>query len=112
MVRIRMFFFNFKADILKSYVEAVSLLVPDKNLESEPPGTLMNLFIELKDEFVDSRKDIYSKVDGTSRLICPTFYTIQTEEHRQPITHSLQQVIINAELKSNVSTYASVAQTP
>ncbi|GBM86582.1 hypothetical protein AVEN_165884-1 [Araneus ventricosus] len=67
----------------------------------------MDLFIELKNEFAAFRKHIYSKVDSFSTLICSTDDTIQKEEPRL----SLQQEIIETELKSETSTYASVAQT-
>ncbi|GBL74297.1 hypothetical protein AVEN_235288-1 [Araneus ventricosus] len=59
-------FSNFKADILILYVEAVSSLVPEKNLESEQTSSMMDPFIELKNEFTAFRKDIYSKVDSFS----------------------------------------------
>ncbi|GBM26621.1 hypothetical protein AVEN_85222-1 [Araneus ventricosus] len=67
----------------------------------------MALFIELKNEFADFRKDTYNKVDSFSKLICPTDDTIQNEVPRP----SLQREIIETELKSETSTYASVAQT-
>ncbi|GBM35526.1 hypothetical protein AVEN_106755-1 [Araneus ventricosus] len=44
-------FLNYKADILMIYVEAVSSLVSEKNLESEQTSSMMDLFIELKNEF-------------------------------------------------------------
>ncbi|GBO10667.1 hypothetical protein AVEN_174239-1 [Araneus ventricosus] len=49
-------FSNYKADILMLYVEAISSLVPEKNLESEQTSPLMDLFIELKNEFFAFRK--------------------------------------------------------
>ncbi|GBM06130.1 hypothetical protein AVEN_265187-1 [Araneus ventricosus] len=100
-------FSNYKADILMLYVEAVSSLVPEKNLESEETSSMMDLFIELKNEFAAFRKGIYSKVDGFSKPICPTNNTIQNEDPRP----SLQREIIETELRSETSTYASVAQT-
>ncbi|GBM79976.1 hypothetical protein AVEN_47448-1 [Araneus ventricosus] len=100
-------FSNYKADILMLYVEAVSSLVLEKNFESEEASSMMDLFIELKNEFAAFRKDIYSKVDSFSKLICPTDDTIQNEGPRP----SLQREIIETELKSEISTYASVAQT-
>ncbi|GBN02457.1 hypothetical protein AVEN_161246-1 [Araneus ventricosus] len=100
-------FLNYKADILMLYVEAVSSLVPEKNLESEQTSSMIDLFIELKNEFAAFRKDICSKVDSFSKLICSTDDTIQNEEARP----NLQQEIIETELKSETSTYASVAQT-
>ncbi|GBN87861.1 hypothetical protein AVEN_123223-1 [Araneus ventricosus] len=100
-------FSNFKADNLMLYVEAVSSLVPEKNFESEDTSSMMDLFIELKNEFATFRKDIYSKGDSFSKLICPTDVTIQNDDPRP----SLQQEIIETELNSESSTYASVAQT-
>ncbi|GBN10495.1 hypothetical protein AVEN_191968-1 [Araneus ventricosus] len=100
-------FSNYKADILMLYVEAVSSLVPERNFESEEKSSVMDLFIELKDEFSAFRKDIYSKVDSFSKLICPTDDTIQKENPRP----SLQREITEIELKPETSTYASVAQT-
>ncbi|GBN84246.1 hypothetical protein AVEN_2917-1 [Araneus ventricosus] len=67
----------------------------------------MDLFIELKNEFATFRKDIYSKADIFSKLICPTDVSIQYDDPRP----SLQQEIIETELNSESSTYASVAQT-
>ncbi|GBN90943.1 hypothetical protein AVEN_141311-1 [Araneus ventricosus] len=63
-------FSNYEADILMLYVEAISSLVPEKNLESEQTSSMMDLFIELKNEFAAFRKDIHSKVDSFSKLIC------------------------------------------
>ncbi|GBO04204.1 hypothetical protein AVEN_217481-1 [Araneus ventricosus] len=100
-------FSNYKAGILMLYVEAISSLVPEKNLESEQTSSMVDLLIELKNEFAAFRKHIYSKVDSFSKLICSTDDTIQKEEPRP----SLQQEIIETELKSETSTYASVAQT-
>ncbi|GBM32814.1 hypothetical protein AVEN_216521-1 [Araneus ventricosus] len=99
-------FSNFKADILMLYAEAVSSLVPEKNFESDETSSMMDLFIELKNEFATFRKDIYSKVDSFSNLICPTDVTMN--EDPRP---SLQQEIIETELNSESSAYASVAQT-
>ncbi|GBN84537.1 hypothetical protein AVEN_110483-1 [Araneus ventricosus] len=64
----------------------------------------MDLFIELKNEFAAFRKDLYIKVNSFSKLICPIDDTIQNEEPRP----SLQQEIIETELKSETSTYASI----
>ncbi|GBN76440.1 hypothetical protein AVEN_170549-1 [Araneus ventricosus] len=89
------------------YVEAVSSLVPEKNFEYEETSSMMDLFIELKNEFATFRKDIYSKVDSFSKLIFPTDVTIQNDDPRP----SLQQEIIETELNSESCTYASVAQT-
>ncbi|GBO25737.1 hypothetical protein AVEN_225095-1 [Araneus ventricosus] len=100
-------FSNYKADILMLYVEAVSSLVPEKNFESEETSSIMDLFIELKNEFDVFRNYIYSKVDSFSKLISPTDVTIQNKDPRP----SLQGEIIETELKSETSTYASVAQT-
>ncbi|GBM57305.1 hypothetical protein AVEN_115625-1 [Araneus ventricosus] len=100
-------FSNFKADILMLHVEAVFSLIPEKNFESDETSSMMDLFIELKNEFATFRKDIYSKVDSFSKLICPTDVTIQNDDPRP----SLQQEIIETELNSESSTYASVAQT-
>ncbi|GBM28800.1 hypothetical protein AVEN_130507-1 [Araneus ventricosus] len=100
-------FSNYKADTLMLYVEAFPSLVPEKNLESDQTSSMMDLFIELKIEFAAFRKGIYSKVDSFSKVICPTDDTIQNEEPRP----SLQQEIIETELKSETSTYASIAQT-
>ncbi|GBN40702.1 hypothetical protein AVEN_182433-1 [Araneus ventricosus] len=91
---------NYKADILMLYVEAVSTLVPENNFESEETSSMMDLFIELKNEFAALRKDIYSKVDSFSKLICPTDDTIQNEDPRP----SLQREIMETELKSETST--------
>ncbi|GBN97832.1 hypothetical protein AVEN_72296-1 [Araneus ventricosus] len=100
-------FSNFKADILMLYIEAVSSLVPEKNFVSDETSSMMDLFIELKNEFATFRKGIYSKVDSFSKLIFPTDVIIQNDD-RHP---SLQQEIIETELNSESSTYASVAQT-
>ncbi|GBN64266.1 hypothetical protein AVEN_145363-1 [Araneus ventricosus] len=100
-------FLNYNADILMLYVEAVSSLVPEKNVESEQTSSMIDLFIELKNEFAAFRKNIYNKVDSFSKLICPTNDTIQNEEPRP----SLQQEIIETELKSETSTYAYAAIT-
>ncbi|GBN70637.1 hypothetical protein AVEN_91910-1 [Araneus ventricosus] len=100
-------FLNYKADILMLYDEAVSSLVPEKNLESAQTSSMMDLFIELKNEFAAFRKDIYIKVDSFSKLICPIDDTIQNEEPRP----SLQQEIIETELKSETSTYASICSS-
>ncbi|GBL62800.1 hypothetical protein AVEN_73835-1, partial [Araneus ventricosus] len=100
-------FSNYKADILMLYFEAVSSLVPEKNFESEETSSMMDLFIELKNEFAAFRKDIYSRVDSFSKLICPTDDTIQNENPRP----SLQREFIETELKSETSMNASVAQT-
>ncbi|GBL89114.1 hypothetical protein AVEN_255247-1 [Araneus ventricosus] len=89
------------------YVETISSLVPEKNFESEETNSMMDLFIELKNEFAAFRKDIYSKVDSFSKLICPTDDTIQNEDPRP----SLQREIIETELKYETSMFASVAQT-
>ncbi|GBL82799.1 hypothetical protein AVEN_106331-1 [Araneus ventricosus] len=89
-------FLNYKADILMLYVEAVSSFVPEKNSESEETSSMMDLFIELKNEFTAFRKDIYSKVDSFSKLIWPTDDTIQNDDPRP----SLQREIIETELKS------------
>ncbi|GBN72532.1 hypothetical protein AVEN_90092-1 [Araneus ventricosus] len=99
-------FSNYKADILMLYVEAVSSLVPENNFESEETSS-MDLFIELKNEFATFRKDIYSKVDSFSKLICPTDVSMQNDDPRP----SLHQEIIESELNTESSTYASVAQT-
>ncbi|GBM83453.1 hypothetical protein AVEN_86706-1 [Araneus ventricosus] len=99
-------FSNYKADILMLYIEAVSSLVREKNFESEETSSMIGLFIELKNEFAAFRKDIYSKVDCLSKLICPTDDTIQNEDPRP----SLQREIIEIELKSETSTYASVVK--
>ncbi|GBN34162.1 hypothetical protein AVEN_159178-1 [Araneus ventricosus] len=100
-------FSNYKANILMLNVESVSSLVPEKNFESEETSSMMDLFIELKNEFATFRKDIYSKVDSFSKLICPTDVSIQNDDPRP----SLHQEIIETELNSESSTYASVAQT-
>ncbi|GBM32911.1 hypothetical protein AVEN_13283-1 [Araneus ventricosus] len=100
-------FSNYKADILMLYVEAVSSLIPEKNFESEETSSMMDLFIELKNEFAAFRKDIYSRVDSFSKLICPTDDTIQNENP----CPSLQREFNETELKSETSMYASVAQT-
>ncbi|GBM76392.1 hypothetical protein AVEN_48385-1 [Araneus ventricosus] len=50
---------------------------------------------------------MYRKVDSFSKQICPTDDTIMNEQPRP----SLQREIIETELKSETSTYASVAQT-
>ncbi|GBM45431.1 hypothetical protein AVEN_159749-1 [Araneus ventricosus] len=73
---------------------------------------MKNLFIESKHEFAAFWKDIYDKVDDISRLIRPTFDSIQTDQLQPPTTSSLQQEIINDEMKSGVSKYVSVTQTP
>ncbi|GBM83283.1 hypothetical protein AVEN_261128-1 [Araneus ventricosus] len=73
---------------------------------------MKNLFIESKHEFAAFWKDIYDKVDDISRLIRRTFDTIQTDQLQPPTTSSLQQEIINDEMKTIVLTYVSVAQTP
>ncbi|GBM23390.1 hypothetical protein AVEN_181451-1 [Araneus ventricosus] len=67
----------------------------------------MDLFIDLKNELAVFRNYIYSKVDSFSKMICPTDVTIQNKDPRP----SLQREIIKNELKSETSTYASVAQT-
>ncbi|GBM66500.1 hypothetical protein AVEN_23767-1 [Araneus ventricosus] len=100
-------FSNYKADILMLNVEAVSSLVPEKNIESEQTSSMVDLFIELKNEFAAFRKGIYWKVDSFSKLICLTDDTIQNEDPRP----SLQREIIETQLKYETSTYASVVQT-
>ncbi|GBM07300.1 hypothetical protein AVEN_187856-1 [Araneus ventricosus] len=69
MLRTRM---NFRITRLTSYVETVSSLVSEKNLESEQESSMIDLFIELKNEFTAFRKDIYNEVDSFSKLIFRT----------------------------------------
>ncbi|GBM78667.1 hypothetical protein AVEN_64543-1, partial [Araneus ventricosus] len=104
-------FSNLKAEILLLYIEAVSFVVPDGKMASNHSGTTMNLFIELKNEFTSFRLDIYNKVDGFSKLLSPSTDNIQFDEPLSPVSPSLQQEIFEAEVKSKVSTYASVAQS-
>ncbi|GBM78665.1 hypothetical protein AVEN_64541-1, partial [Araneus ventricosus] len=104
-------FSNLKAEILLLYIEAVSFDVPDGKMASNHSGTIMNLFIELKNEFASFRLDIYNKVDGFSKLLSPSTDNIQFDEPLSPVSPSLQQEIFEAEVKSKVSTYASVAQS-
>ncbi|GBN33185.1 hypothetical protein AVEN_28467-1 [Araneus ventricosus] len=71
----------------------------------------MDLFIELKNDCTSFRQDIYSEVDGFPKLMCPTITNNQSDEPLPPIARSLQHEIFEAELKSKVSTHASVAQS-
>ncbi|GBN36197.1 hypothetical protein AVEN_181187-1 [Araneus ventricosus] len=41
-------------------------------MESGHSGTIMDLSIELKNEFSSFRHDIYNKVDGFSKLLSPS----------------------------------------
>ncbi|GBO17722.1 hypothetical protein AVEN_26899-1, partial [Araneus ventricosus] len=104
-------FSNLKADILLLYIEAVSFVVPDGRMASDHSGTIMDLFIELKNEFASFRHDIYNKVDGFSKLLSPSTDSIQSDEPVSHVSPSLQQEILEAVVKSKDSTYASVAQS-
>ncbi|GBL86150.1 hypothetical protein AVEN_89173-1 [Araneus ventricosus] len=104
-------FSNLKADILLLYIEAVSFVVPDGRMASDHSGTIMDLFIELKNKFASFRHDIYNKVDGFSKLLSPSTDSIQSDEPVSPVSPSLQQEIFEAVVKSKDSTYASVAQS-
>ncbi|GBN62678.1 hypothetical protein AVEN_90603-1 [Araneus ventricosus] len=104
-------FSNLKADILLLYIEAVLFVVPDGRMASDHSGTIMDLFIELKNEFASFRHDIYNKIDGFSKLLSPSTDSIQSDEPVSPVSPSLQQEIFEAVVKSKDSTYASVAQS-
>ncbi|GBM81506.1 hypothetical protein AVEN_227763-1 [Araneus ventricosus] len=80
-------------------------------MASDHLGTIMDLFIELKNEFAFFWPFIYNKVDGFSKLLCPSADNIQSDEPLSSVSTSLQQEIFEAEVKSKVSTYASVAQS-
>ncbi|GBN75384.1 hypothetical protein AVEN_74441-1 [Araneus ventricosus] len=80
-------------------------------MASDHSGTIMDLFIELKKEFISLRLDIYNKVDGSSELLSPAADNIQSDAPLSSVSTSLQQEIFVAEVKSKVSIYASVAQS-
>ncbi|GBM57525.1 hypothetical protein AVEN_97641-1 [Araneus ventricosus] len=80
-------------------------------MASDHSGTIMDLFIELKNEFASFRPDIYNKIDGFSKLLSPSTDSIQSDEPVSPVSPSLQQEIFEAVVKSKDSTYASVAQS-
>ncbi|GBN15660.1 hypothetical protein AVEN_55904-1 [Araneus ventricosus] len=94
-------FLNLKADILLLYIEAVSFVAPEGKMASDHSGTIMDLFIELKNEFASFRHDIYDKVDGFSKILKPTTDNIQSDEPLSPVSPSLPQEIFEAEVKSS-----------
>ncbi|GBM94545.1 hypothetical protein AVEN_198295-1 [Araneus ventricosus] len=80
-------------------------------MDSDHSDTIMDLFIELKSEFISFRHDIYNKVDGFSKLFSPSTDNIQSDKPLSSVSPSLQKEIFEAEVKSKVSTYASVAHS-
>ncbi|GBM16777.1 hypothetical protein AVEN_9370-1 [Araneus ventricosus] len=81
-------FSNLKEDILLLYIEAVSFVVPDKKMESDHSGAIMDLFIELENEFASFRQGIYNKVNGFSKQLSPSTDNIQSDKPLSPVSPS------------------------